>query len=110
MRFEVIGWPAMMLTRGTVPATSPTFEKNSCGYVVVGRFFSASHVGSIGIRGWRSLVETTTDWVGLVGTAAALIATRTKAAITSRARTIPRRVNGLRDVRPVRDLRNADPS
>jgi hypothetical protein len=60
----------------------------------------------MGIRGGRSCVATTTFDVGPIEPVDALIATRTKAAMTRRARTIPRIVKGLLDVM----LRNADPS
>jgi len=55
-------------------------------------------------------VATTTFWEGPVDPVEALIATRTKAAITSRARIMPRKVKGLRDVIPVKVVRKSDPS
>jgi hypothetical protein len=61
---------------------------------------------SIGIRGGRSCVATTTFCEGAVEPVDALMATRTKAAITRRARTIPRMVKGLLDV----IVRKSDPS
>jgi hypothetical protein len=55
------------------------------------------------------LVATTTDWYGTLLPELAFRATSTKAAITSRARTMPSRVNGRREVRPLKTLK-ADPS
>jgi hypothetical protein len=60
--------------------------------------------------GWRSLVATTTFIEGLAALFWALRATRTKAAITSKARRIPRMVNGLVNLRPLIRGRTADPS
>ncbi len=60
--------------------------------------FVVTAAASIAIRGVRSLVATTTVCCLGPEPALGLIATSTKAAITSRARTIPRIVNGLREV------------
>jgi hypothetical protein len=65
---------------------------------------------SIGILGWRSLEVTTTLKEGLLDAAPAFRATRTKAAITSKARRIPRIVNGLLNVIALKRGLTADPS
>jgi len=72
----------------------------------VGRLLISSDPAGIGIRGVRSWVATTTFWLGPLDPVEALMATRTKAAMTRRARTIPRIVKGLRDVM----VRKSDPS
>jgi hypothetical protein len=51
MRFDVTGWPATMVTSGTVPATSAILVKNSCWYVDVGMALIVNEVAGIGIRG-----------------------------------------------------------
>jgi hypothetical protein len=55
------------------------------------------------------LVAITTDWYGTLLVVPAFRATSTKAPITSRARTIPRMVNGRLEVRALKVLK-ADPS
>jgi hypothetical protein len=72
--------------------------------------FKARAPESIGVLGWMSLVATTTVREGLLDDVPALRATRTKAAITSKARTIPRIVNGRVNVKPEKRGRTADPS
>src|SRR6266850_2269749 len=72
--------------------------------------FNSSEAGSIGSLGCSSRDATTTVMGGLLDAFWALRATRTKAAITSSARRIPRIVNGLLNLRPVNRGRTADPS
>jgi len=74
-----------------------------------GIFVTSSEAASIGRRGARSFVATTTDWYGTLLVVPAFRATSTKAPITTRARTIPRRVNGRLEVRALKVLK-ADPS
>jgi hypothetical protein len=76
---------------------------------ITGTLWILSEAASIGSRGCKSFVATTTDWYGTLVPVLALSATSTKAAITTRARTMPRRVNGRLEVRPLRMLK-ADPS
>jgi hypothetical protein len=63
----------------------------------------------MGSRGFRSALATTTDWYGTLLAVLAFRATNTKAPITRRARTMPRRVNGRLEVRALKVLK-ADPS
>ena len=77
--------------------------------MAIGIFLVSTEAASIGIRGCRSFVATTTDCVGTLPAVLAFRATSTKAAMTSKARRMPRRVNGRLDVRPLKVLK-ADPS
>jgi phage tail protein X len=65
---------------------------------------------SIATLAWRSLVATTTVIEGLLDAFPALRATSTNAPITTRARRIPRMVNGRVNLRPEIRGRTADPS
>src|SRR5712691_5293879 len=105
-RFEETTWPLTIVTRGIMPLASSILANTVEGRPAAGRLLISRDPAGIGIRGARSWVATTTFWLGPMDPVEALIATRTKAAITSRARTIPRIVKGLRDV----IVRNADPS
>src|SRR6476660_9155228 len=105
-RFDEIAWPLTMVTSGIMPCASLILLNTVLGRPAVGRLFTSRAPAGIGIRGGRSWVATTTFEVGPTEPEEAFIATRTKAAMTRRARTIPRIVKGLLDVM----LRNADPS
>ena|SRR5437016_10202350 len=103
MRFPVIGSPELIVTRGTMPLTSSILlKKLPLGYPETAMLLITSALPSIGMRGDRSLLATTTDCMLLPWPVLALIATSTKAAITRRASKMPRRVKGLREVKPER--------
>src|SRR5206468_10706413 len=82
---EVIGWPDLIATSGTIPVTEVASVKYTLGKVaateIVDVFRSAEEVGT---RGQMSLAATTPDrWVHLL-VALALSAPRKKATTTSR--------------------------
>ena len=77
-------------------------KKLPVGYPDTAMLLITSALPSIGMRGERSMFATTTDCMLLPWPVLALIATSTKAAITSRARRMPRRVKGRREVKPER--------
>src|SRR5258708_36499627 len=105
-RFDEIAWPLTIVTRGIMPRASLTLLNTVLGRPAVGRLFTSRAPAGMAIRGGRSWVATPTFDVGPIEPEDALIATRTDAAMTRRARTIPRIVRGLRDVM----VSTADPS
>src|SRR6478752_4452112 len=85
-RFDEIAWPLTIVTSGIKPWASLILVNTVLGRPAVGRLFTSRAAAGIGIRGGRSWVATTTFEVGPIEPLEALMATRTKAAMTRRAR------------------------
>src|ERR1700687_189618 len=108
--FDVIACPDRIVTKGIMPWTSVILVKKTDGELAgIGIRLMASEAASIGGRGFRSAPATTTDWYGTLVAVPAFRATSTKAPITSKARMMPRKVNGRLEVRALKVLK-ADPS